>query len=171
MTDKTDKPRKTLSLKASVETDSHGKPSVRKRAGKRLIRVERPVRKPQKKTSVTASKRKGHSPAADPSPSSKRVALLDQQLAAAFEVWQTHQPLARGIEKSVFRFIAEHHISASKRVVQILLHRHTTDSQYLANIIAQSVRYQLDGSSAEMISHAEKVHAQQSCDGHSAPRD
>lgn len=171
MTDKADKPRKTLSLKPSTGSSSPTKPGVRKRAGKRLIRVERPARKSPKKTVTAANKRKVRQPSGVPSPSSKRADVLDQQLMAAFEVWRTHQPLALGIEKSVFRFIAEHHISASKRVVQILLHRHTTHSQYLANIIEQSVRYHLDGSSAEVISHAEKVHAQQRQDGHSAASD
>lgn len=161
MTDNNDQPRKTLSLKKSGNSpDDSSKPTARKVAGKRIIRRE-PTEtgktskpKPQKcKRKITAP-RKPVTP-----PSLIRVNDLDQHLAAAFEVWKHHQPLAIGIEKGLFRFIADHHISASKRVVQKLLHRHTSDRQYLHNLIQQPLRFHLDGSPDGEIIPAEKEHA------------
>lgn len=163
MTDKTDQPRKTLSLKKSGNSteDSSATPA-RKLAGKRIIRrdpspsakPDKPKPKPRKNKRKTAAPRKPVTP-----PSLIRANDLDHRLAATFAVWKNHQPLAIGIEKNLFQFIAEHHISASKRVVQKLLHRHTSDRQYLHNLIHQPLRFHLDGSPDGEIIPAEKEHA------------
>ena len=89
---------------------------------------------------------------------------LDKQLCAAFSIWHDHQPLALGIEKSLFCFIAAHHISASKRVVQKLLKRHTSTQTYQKNILRHARRYELDGSPAGEISQLDKDHAQRQTD-------
>ena len=161
MTDNNDQPRKTLSLKKSGNsTDDSSATPARKLAGKRIIRRDpspsaKPGKpKPRKNKRKTAAPRKPVTP-----PSLIRANDLDHRLAATFAVWKDHQPLAIGIEKNLFQFIAEHHISASKRVVQKLLHRHTSDKQYLHNLIHQPLRFHLDGSPDGEIIPAEKEHA------------
>ena len=161
MTDKTDQPRKTLSLKKSGNSpDGSSATPARAVAGKRIIRRDpspsgQPGKpKPQKNKRKTAAPRKPVTP-----PSLIRANELDQRLTITYEVWKDHQPLAIGIEKNLFQFIAEHHLSASKRVVQKLLHRHTSDRQYLHNLIQQPLRFYLDGSPDGEIILAEKEHA------------
>ncbi|PID34145.1 MAG: hypothetical protein CR976_01840 [Thiotrichales bacterium] len=61
------------------------------------------------------------------------------------EAWREFRPLVIGVEKEVFRYIAAHHLSASKRVVQRLLRRHTQDERYQRNLKAGGGRYHLDG--------------------------
>lgn len=51
--------------------------------------------------------------------------LNKQRFQEANAIWCNRPPLALGIEKQLFRYIAEHHLSASKQVVQRLLHIHT----------------------------------------------
>ena len=170
-----DQPRKPLTLKTRTtgEDKQPTVPSPRKRSGKRIIRRDqlpaqslattkapppgKPAKKKKPKKAVAAKQ------VVTP-PSDLRMAALDQQLHEAFTVWNDYQPLALGIEKSIFRFIAEHHISASKRVVQQLLQRHTTTRSYRANILQQAQRYNLDGSPAGQINQIEKDHAQRQID-------
>lgn len=172
----TNQTRKTLSLKQPASNpaeSSDAETPARKRTGKRIIRREqlpqqslattkKPLPKAAKrqktKKSATATKKQGATP------SDLRLVALDKQLSEVFSIWSEHQPLALGIEKSIFRFIAEHHISASKRVVQKLLKRHTAARSYRANVLQQAQRYELDGTPAGMISQLEKDHAQRQMD-------
>ena len=162
--------KKTLSLNKTVP-DNAQQPEVplpRRRSGKRIIRREQlpvqslantkaPPAKPAKK-----KKSQKAPPTKTPTtpPSELRMEALDKQLCATFSIWRDHQPLALGIEKSLFRFIAVQHLSASKRVVQKLLKRHTSTQSYRENIQQQALRYELDGSPAGVISQLDKDHAQ-----------
>ena len=168
--------RKPLSLKkATSETEDPPIPDVeipRKRGGKRVIRREqlsqnalgrtKAAAKPVKQKPKQAKSPVNKTP--EIAPGELRLAALDKQLANTFTIWRDHQPLALGIEKSLFRFIAEHHISASKRVVQKLLKRHTSAQPYLDNILQQTRRYELDGTPAGEISQLDKDYAQRLSD-------
>lgn len=167
----TDQSRKPLSLKKpNHDTDGEAQvPLPRKRSGKRIIRREQlpqqslantkpPPAKPAKKRQQAKQSVDAKKPTV--SPSDLRIAALDQQLQSAFAVWRDDQPLALKIEKRIFRFISENHISASKRVVQKLLKRHTSTRSYRDNILQQAQRYELDGTPAGEISQLDKDHAQ-----------
>lgn len=168
----TEPPRKTLSLKKSVPTNEsdHDASMPLKRSGKRLIRRDQLPRQTLANTkpphnSATDKARKPkkvvtRARQAVTSPSDLRVAALDKQLNAAFVIWRDDQPLAVGTDKNIFRFVADHQISASKRVVQKLLRRHTGTRSYLENICQQAQRYTLDGTPASVISQSEKDYAQ-----------
>lgn len=176
MTEQSNKPTLSLKKQVSDKPESGQAPATtlpRKRSVKRVIRREelaqtalgrtkvaptKPIRKKPKKT-VTSAARKRQT-----SPSDLRLMALDQQLCDTSNIWRDNQPLALGIEKSLFRFIAEHHISASKRVVQKLLQRHTTTRSYRDNILQSAQRYDLDGSPVGQISQIEKDHAQRQID-------
>ncbi|MEZ5450322.1 MAG: ProQ/FINO family protein [Thiolinea sp.] len=68
-------------------------------------------------------------------------------------------PLAIGIEREIFQHIARLQLSASKRVVQKLLHRQTHNRRYLESVCAGGVRYHLDGTASDSILPAEREHA------------
>ena len=168
--------RKPLSLKkATPETEDLPKPDValpRKRSGKRVIRREQLAHHALGRTKavVTPAKKKpkqAKSPVnkkPEIAPGELRLAALDKQLANTFASWRDYQPLALGIEKSLFRFIAEHHISASKRVVQKLLKRHTSAQPYLDNVLQETRRYELDGTPSGELSKLDKDYAQRQSD-------
>lgn len=63
----------------------------------------------------------------------------------AFVVWREQQPLALGIERQIFQLVAAQQPSASKRVVQKLLYRHTHQRSYLLKIGQSGQRFNLDG--------------------------
>ncbi len=163
--------KQTLSLKKEKleNTQPPGVALPRKRSGKRVIRREQlPAQSLAKTKAPTLAKpAKKKKPQKAPltktpttPPSELRMDALDKQLCGAFSIWRDHQPLALGIEKSIFRFIAAQHISASKRVVQKLLKRHTSTRSYRDNILQQAQRYELDGSPAGEVSQIDKDHAQ-----------
>lgn len=173
----TEPPRKTLSLKktAPAAGEDNEIPLPRKRFGKRLIRREQlpgqslantkpPPRKPSAGKAQKSKKLATHPKQPVISPSDLRVAALDKQLFEAFAVWRDHQPLSLGIEKSIYRFIAQHQISASKRVVQTLLRRHTSSQPYRENIRQQTQRYTLGGSPIGVVSQSEKDYVQRQAD-------
>ncbi len=124
-----------------------------KRPRKRIIRREelpanklsntkappKPKPKPKKATQPTPPKKAGTSP------SDIRLANLNANLNNDSEAWREFKPLAMGVEKEVFRYIAAHHLSASKRVVQRLLRQHTQDERYQRNLKIGGGRYHLDG--------------------------
>lgn len=165
-----EKPRKTLSIMlkpastAQAGNDDNA-PTAIKRTGKCIItrgqlpNVQKPgtpKKSPKKPGKPTQGKRprQPHKLKKTP-PSELRARELNDSLNA-FAVWRNHQPLALGIEKQVFRYIAEHHLSASKRVVQRLLHAHTRQPRYLQAVAAGGMRYELDGQKNEEITSAER---------------
>lgn len=172
MTD--EKPRKTLSitLKPASTTAQAGNndnaPTAIKRTGKRIITREQlpnvqkpgtPKKPPKKPNKPTQGKRPRQPPKPKKTPPSELRARELNDSLNAFAVWRNHQPLALGIEKQVFRYIAEHHLSASKRVVQSLLHAHTHRREYLQAVTAGGVRYGLDGQKSEEITSTEREYA------------
>ena len=121
-----------------------------KRSRKRIIRRDE---LPANKLSTTKAppkpkpKKKPASPAPKKptiSPSDIRLDNLNASLNA-FDVWREFRPLVIGVEKEVFRHIAKHQLSSSKRVVQRLLRQHTQDERYQRNLKAGDGRYHLDG--------------------------
>ncbi len=151
----TEKPRKALSLKLKANTGTvEENPAQRfTRRHKRIIRREelpanklsntkappKPKPKPKKAAKPTPPKKQGTSP------SDIRLANLNAHLNNHSEAWREFKPLVIGVEKEVFRYIAAHHLSASKRVVQRLLRQHTQDERYQRNLLAGGGRYHLDG--------------------------
>lgn len=137
---------------------------VLKRGKKRVIKREQV--KPGKLATTKAPpkpqpKRKpAPTPKAPTTPPSEiRLEALNASLNG-YQVWIQKYPLAVGmIEKQIFQHIAAHSLSASKRVVKKLLHRHTHDRRYLQAIKSGESRYNLDGTEAGAITQAEKEHA------------
>ena len=168
MTD--EKPRKTLSITrkpvspTAVEQDGKA-PTGIKRTGKRIItRDQLPQAAPAKPKPPKPKPSKAKKPPRKPvrklvtPPSVVRARELNDSLNG-FAVWLQRQPLALGIEKQVFRYIADHHLSASKRVVQRLLYAHTHRRDYLQAVAAGGMRYGLDGQEAEAITATERDYA------------
>ncbi len=91
-------------------------------------------------------------------PSGIRLDNLNAALNA-FVVWREQQPLALGIERQIFQLIAQQNLSASKRVVQKLLHQHTHQRHYLLKVGQGGERFNLDGTEAGTILPAEREHA------------
>lgn len=160
----TDKPRKTLSLGRKTDKPAGTSPLGSKTiAGKRVIRREASTTSSPPRNKPTKGKAPRKKPAAPKKvvipPSTIRAQELDQQLNGHFGAWRDHLPLALGIEKAIFRYISTNHVSASKRVVQQLLHRHTSAMQYLHNLMQQPLRYHLDGSPAGEVLPTERESA------------
>ncbi|HPE62201.1 MAG TPA: ProQ/FINO family protein [Thiolinea sp.] len=167
MTDKpvTERPRK-LSLGRRIETSTktrevwaNASEAVISRS-KRIIRRESVPAKPKPKPAPKPQARKRKPDPKKPliSPSELRLRELDAALSGK-TVWMDRKPLALGIEREVFQFINRNELSASKRVVQKLLHRHTHREQYLQNVGAGGARYHLDGSEAGRVLALEREHA------------
>ncbi len=146
-------PRLSLKSKATMGTTAGNAAKGLKRPRKRIIRREelpasklsntkappKPKPKPKKAAKPTPPKKAGTSP------SDIRLHNLNAHLNNHSEIWREFKPLAIGVEKEVFRYIAERHLSASKRVVQRLLRQHTQDERYQRNLLAGGGRYHLDG--------------------------
>ncbi|EIJ34523.1 ProQ/FINO family protein [Thiothrix nivea] len=172
MTD--EKPRKTLSITrkpadvASQAEKEANPPTGIRRTGKRIITREQlpdvqkpgiPKKPPKKPKKPTQGKRPRQPPKPKKTPPSELRARELNDSLNGFAVWLQRQPLALGIEKQVFRYIADHHLSASKRVVQRLLYAHTHRRDYLQAVAAGGMRYGLDGQEAEAITPAERNYA------------
>lgn len=168
----TDKPRQTLTITrkpaitATTTTDTNA--GTVRRTGKRIIKrdelpaanltrpgkFEKPKPKPAK---ATRRPRQPPKPPKTP-PSELRARELSDSLNN-FTVWRDRLPLAIGIEKQLFRHIADLHLSASKRVVNKLLHWHTHHRAYLLAVGRGGQRFNLDGTEAGAILPAEREHA------------
>lgn len=168
----TEKPRKPLSLKPKVASNaiSDSTTQLTRRSKKRIIRRDE---LPASKLSTTKappkskpkSKPKKKPQATDPkkpmiSPSDIRLDNLNASLNG-LAVWRQFKPLALGIEKQVFQYIAKYNLSSSKRVVQRLLRQHTKRDEYLLAITIGTKRFNLDGSIDQGISHAHREPANQ----------
>lgn len=170
MTDNTEKPRKTLTITRKpatqgADTASTTSATVKRTGGKRIItraelpNVQRPGKQPAKPPKKPANRKPRQPPKPKQTPPSDiRARELGDSLNA-FAVWRTRQPLALGIERQIFQHIAALHLSASKRVVQKLLHRQTHHRDYLQAIGRGGSRFNLDGSKAGAILPAEQEHA------------
>lgn len=162
----TDKPRKTLSIKPKVEGASTPDQDTKAplRANKRIVKREQVQSTALAKPKANVPTKKPTKPR-KPAPKKTLVApsdiRMDRLNAAlnAFAVWREHQPLALGIEKEIFQWIAQQHLSASKRVVQKLLYKHTHQRNYLLNVGQGGQRFYLDGREAGIIIPAERDYA------------
>ena len=176
-----DAPKKTLTLKrtatpaatpatpaATLAVTPAATPTpTLQRGAKRIIRREdlsgvqkagtiKPKQPKQKKPKPNR-KRQPPKPKKTP-PSELRAKELNDSLNN-YKAWRDYQPLALGIEKQLFKHINDLQLSASKRVVQKLLHYHTHNTRYLQNIGAGGVRYNLDGTESGVIIQLEREHA------------
>ncbi|MCB1621614.1 MAG: Fertility inhibition FinO [Thiothrix sp.] len=162
-----EKPTRTLSIKRKPLTlpitppATENAPPATRRSGKRIIkRNELPTTRLAKPKAPPKPKPKARKPNPKKpvkSPSDLRAEELDASLNG-LNVWLERRPLSIGIEREVFQFIARHRLSASKRVVQKLLYRHTRRDQYLRNLGAGGMRYHLDGTEAGPILPADREH-------------
>ena len=164
----TEKPRSTLSIKrkpvsVSETTDNAQKPI--QRTGKRIIKRDAlptaSLGKPKANLRPNTKPKRSHKPKAKPkplhSPSDLRAREVNDSLNA-FPVWLQQRPLALGIERQIFQHIAKHSLSASKRVVQKLLHQHTRNKAYLLNIVKGGSRFNLDGTAAgQVLAHEQEA--------------
>ena len=132
--------RKRLSVTTAPEGEESSTPAPIRRSRKRVLTFD----KPKKKQPAPPPKpKKPKKP-----PSTIRARDLDQAIGTHSKIWRSHAPLALGIEKQLFRLIATHHLSASKRVVKSLLVKHCNNPNYLRDIQDGATRYNLDGTSA-----------------------
>lgn len=69
----------------------------------------------------------------------------------ASEERRQYKPLAIGIEKAVFKHIANHQLSSSKRVVQRMLRMHALHEKHLQNLQSSEQGFNLDGTGAGAI--------------------
>ena len=170
----TDKPRKTLTIirkptTASPTTGNTDTPVVQ-RTGKRIIRREElsgvqrttkpPAPKPQPKPKQKKKPpRKPKKPVVKPS--DLKAKELNDRLNG-FLIWLNFQPLALGIETTIYRLVTQEHFAgASKKVVQKVLHQHTHHGRYLQNIAIGGTRYQLDGTpDGEVNAHQRQLAAE-----------
>ena len=171
-------PKKTLSLKPkpTVQTSEQHSAPIQKptltRGGKRIIRRE-DVQGVQKAGTIKTAtpKLKKPKPKRPPkprkpvkSPSDIRAREVNDSLNA-YPVWLHYQPLAVGIERQIFQHIAKHTLSASKRVVQKMLLKHTSHKRYLTGIVENAARFNLDGTEAGRVLPHEQVFAVQKLAG------
>ncbi len=160
-------PRKTLTIKpkatptTTTPPQSETESKAVARTGKRIIKRDElkpaALAKPKPPKSKPKQKPKARKRVTPP-PSELRARELRDSLNA-FPVWLHMQPLALGIEREVFQHIGKHHLSASKRVVQKLLHAHTHNRVYLMNVGKGGQRFHLDGSEAGEILREEREYA------------
>ncbi len=161
-----DAPKKTLTLKRTATPAATPTPTLQ-RGAKRIIRREElsgvqkagtiKPKQPKQKKPKPNRKRQPPKPKKTP-PSELRAKELNDSLNN-YKAWRDYQPLALGIEKQLFKHINDLQLSASKRVVQKLLHYHTHNTRYLQNIGAGGVRYNLDGTESGVIIQPEREHA------------
>lgn len=160
----TDQPRKTLSIKPkSAPQAANPETKAISRGNKRIIKREhvqanalaKPKAAPSKKP---AKPRKTATKKLLIAPSTIRMDNLNAALNA-FVVWRECRPLALGIERQIFQLIADQHLSASKRVVQKLLYKHTHQHNYLVKVGQGGQRFHLDGSEDGVILPEERAHA------------
>lgn len=166
----TEKPRKTLSIKPKAVSSAEDRsapnqePKAVSRGSKRIIKREQvqltTLAKPKAKVPTKKQNKSRKTPTRKPSvaPSTIRMDNLNDALNTLV-VWREQQPLALGIERQIFQWIAQKQLSASKRVVQKLLYQHTHQHSYLFKIGEGGQRLNLDGSEAGLIVHAESEYA------------
>jgi hypothetical protein len=165
-----DKPRKTISIKpkALPSTEQTSKPDQAtktvSRGNKRIIKREQVQPYALAKPKAKAPPKKPNKPR-KPAPKKPLIApstiRMDNLNVAlnAFVVWRELQPLALGIERQIFQLIAQQQLSASKRVVQQLLYRHTHQRDYLLKVGRGGQRFNLDGSEDGVILPEEREYA------------
>lgn len=164
----TEKPRSTLSLKrpsVSAPETTDNAPKTVQRTGKRIIKRDalptanlgkaKPLANPKNKRPQKPKAKPKPKPLH--SPSDLRAQELNASLNG-FSVWLQHRPLALGVDRQIFQHIAKHSLSASKRVVQKLLHQHTRNKAYLLQVAKGGTRFNLDGTEAgQVLAHEQEA--------------
>ena len=116
------------------------------RGKKRRVIIEQPKPKASPQKVIQAKKKKPKKP-----PSTVRLNALDAELGRLSKCWRSHRPLALGIERQIFKAVADGQLSASKRVVRALLRKHCSNPNYLRNTVV-GARYDLtDQPSGEVV--------------------
>jgi len=168
----TDTPRKKLTLSrkpkpasptsADQTEDSQAAApvrSVRRPAKRRVVRNEaaiRPKPKPVPKAKKPKRPTRKNKKKALVSPSDLKAQAIDKRLQA-FAAWSTFKPLAKGVEKTVFKLANDEALAgASKKVIQKLLWKHTHHERYLQAVSRGGMRYQLDGADDVTITDYER---------------
>ena len=143
----TERKRLSLSRKPKLDTNAASDDESTAKgvlgAKKRRIVITKPEPVKQAKQVQPPKKRKKKKP-----PSTLRLNALDAELCKLSKVWRSHSPLALGIEKQVFKAIADGQLSASKRVVRALLRKHNLNKNYLVDVVEGASRFNLDGTVA-----------------------
>lgn len=144
-------PKATLATSASDGEESNATAILKPK--KRVIKLDKPEKKtPQPKQAAKKQKPKK-------APSILRMNNLDTELGKWSKIWRSHTPLALGIEKQIFKAIADGHLSASKNIVRSLLHKHCNNKNYLVDVADGATRFNLDGSEAGQCDLASEEHA------------
>jgi ProP effector len=84
------------------------------------------------------------------------VHLLLKQLRSSYPVFRNNLPLAIGIDKQIFAALPE----VERKLLRATLTRHTMSTLYLQQFLKSEARSNLDGSAADKINEAHKLHAQ-----------
>lgn len=169
----TEQPRKTITIKPKTVPSTEQATGINQetktvsRSNKRIVKREQVQAATLAKPKATAPTKKPTKPR-KPAPKKPLIApsaiRMDNLNAAlnAFVVWRELQPLALGIERQIFQRIVQQQLSASKRVVQQLLFKHTRQRDYLLKIAQgkSGQRYNLDGTSGGYISPEECEYAE-----------
>ena len=148
--------RKTLSITRKPKTsagaassDENGTTATVGGRKKRIV-IEKPIPKPAQAKPKKKKPRKA--------PSIVRMNVLDAELGKLSKAWRSHKPLALGVEKQVFKAIADGQLSASKRVVRALLRKHCLNPNYLRNTVV-GPRYGLDDNESGEVLASEAAYA------------
>jgi len=132
-------------IKPNAVSDDEQPATAITRGKKRRVIIEQP--KPKAGPKVSLDKRRKPKKA----PSTLRLNALDAELGKLSKCWRSHRPLVLGIEKQIFKAIADGQLSASKRVVRALLRKHCSNPNYLRNTVV-GARYDLtDQPSGEVV--------------------
>ena len=89
-----------------------------------------------------------------PNPVQNARALL-KDLQEKFPAFRDCQPLSIGIDKQIIARLPE----VNRKALRIALGIHTKSSRYLKAMEKATVRYDLDGNSAEQVTDAHRAHA------------
>lgn len=153
-----DNPSKTLTVKrneskSTLSNENEGKNPVGVLTPKkRIVKLKQTTKHSLQVTSRIKPKNKKP-------PSTLRVNALDLELGKNSKAWRSHSPLAIGIEKQLFQEIASRQLSASKRVVRLLLQKHCLNKNYLVDVLEGAKRLNLDGSPSGVCSIEDEEYA------------
>jgi ProP effector len=97
-----------------------------------------------------------NTPSPTPSQNPAQTArILLKVLQEKFEVFRDYKPLAIGIDKQIVARLPE----TERKVLRIALGIHTNSLRYLKGMEKATVRFDLDGNTADEITDAHRTHA------------
>lgn len=95
-----------------------------------------------------------NTPSPGPNPAQTARSLL-KELQEKFAVFRDYQPLAIGIDKQIIARLP----GTERKVLRIALGIHTNSLRYLKSMEKATVRFDLDGNTADEITDAHRAHA------------